>query len=114
MDAQKKQALQGAGVDVDGALERFGGNEALLERFLNKFPADPNRAALAHALETEDWDAALAASHSLKGVCGNLSFTQLHQLLTRQVAALRAADYAAARDLMPAIEQGCQRIVALL
>ena len=34
MDALKKERLAAAGIDVDGALERFMGNDALLERFL--------------------------------------------------------------------------------
>ena len=46
MDALKKERLAAAGIDVDGALERFMGNDALLERFLKKFLADGNYAAL--------------------------------------------------------------------
>ena len=38
----KKDILKAAGVDYDGALSRFMGNEALLMRFLNKFLDDPN------------------------------------------------------------------------
>ena len=44
-------------------------------------------------MATGDKDAALAASHTLKGVCGNLSMTALFDLLTRQVAAFRAGDW---------------------
>ena len=42
MDTVKKEQLTGAGIDVDGALERLMGSETLLERFLIKFLSDPN------------------------------------------------------------------------
>ena len=65
-----------AGIDVDGALERFMNNEALLERFLRKVPGRtptmkrPWSAGLRRRGTREE---ALTASHTLKGMCGNLS-----------------------------------------
>ena len=50
MDDQIRAGLAAAGVDVDEALERFMGSEAMLERFLKKFPADRGFAALTAAL----------------------------------------------------------------
>ena len=59
-------------------------------------------------------EGAVTASHSLKGVCGNLSMTELFDLLTRQVGLLRAEDWAGAMDLMPGIdgayEETCRAI----
>ena len=74
-----RAALVRAGVDVDGALERFMNNEGLLERFLKKFPADPNYGALKEALARGDADAAFRAAHTLKGVAANLSMATLQQ-----------------------------------
>lgn len=37
MNAQTQAILEQGGVDVNGALERFMGSEALLERFLKRF-----------------------------------------------------------------------------
>ena len=109
MDALKKQRLTAAGIDLDGALERFMGNEALLERFLKRFLQDENEALLSAALTGGDLDGALAASHTLKGVCGNLSMTALFDLFSRQVTALRAGDVALAAGMMaeicPALEK---------
>ena len=89
MDKAKKERLTAAGIDVDGALERFMNNEALLERFLRKFPADPNYETLTAAFAAGDWEEALTASHTLKGMCGNLSLTALFSLLSRQVELLQ-------------------------
>ena len=109
MDALKKQRLTAAGIDLDGALERFMGNEALLERFLKRFLQDENEALLSAALTGGDLESALTASHTLKGVCGNLSMTALFVLFSRQVTALRAGDVALAAGMMaeicPALEK---------
>ncbi len=114
MDALKKKRLSDAGIDVDNALERFMGNEALLDRFLNKFLADESYPQLTQAISNHDLAAAITASHSLKGVCGNLSMTQLYDLFTRQVAAFRAGDWETAVTLMdmiiPAFAKVCETI----
>ena len=46
MDEKRKARLQAGGIDVDSALARMMGSEALLERFLGKFPDDLNYPAL--------------------------------------------------------------------
>ena len=105
MDAQKRETLCAAGIDVDAALERLMGSDALLERFLKKFLDDPNYEKLKAAQAAGDREGAVTASHSLKGVCGNLSMTELFDLLTRQVGLLRAADWAGAMALMPGVDR---------
>ena len=114
MDAMRKARLAAAQIDVDSALDRMMGSEALLERFLNKFLADPNYAALCAAVERRDEAAALTASHTLKGVCGNLSMTELFAQLTAQVAEFRAGDWDAAAARMPAITAPYGRAVAAI
>ena len=103
MDQVRRQELLAGGIDVDGALERFMGSEALLERFLGKFLQDTNYAALEQAVARGDWEEALRASHTLKGVCGNLSMTGLYDLFTRQVAAIRGGALEEAAALMEEI-----------
>ncbi len=110
MDMEKRAQLTAAGIDLDSALERMMGNEALLERFLKRFLDDANYGRLAAAIDAGDAEAALTASHTLKGVCGNLSMQRLFDLLTRQVAALRADDFAAARDIMPEITAAYEQV----
>lgn len=105
MDREKRARLEAAGVDVQSALERFMNNEMLLERFLKKFLDDPNYGKLQEAQAAGDREGAVAASHSMKGVCGNLSMTGLFDLLTRQVGLLRAEDWAGAMALMPDIDK---------
>lgn len=103
MNAEHKEQLTRGGIDVDSALERLMGSEALLEKFLNKFVQDGNYSALEAAVAAGDWEEALRASHTLKGMCGNLSMTVLYDLFTRQVNAIRAEDRAGAAALMEEI-----------
>lgn len=115
MTEQKKQMLQSAGVLVEQALERFMGNEALMERFLKKFPSDPSFSALETALNAGDQDGAFRAAHTLKGVCGNLSLDRLYRLVSEQVEYLRApGDLAAAMGMMEELrrvyEETCRAI----
>ena len=114
MEQSVREALCAGGVNVDEALERFMGNEALLNRFLKKFPDDANYGKLVQAVEAGDREGALTASHTLKGVCGNLSLAPLHALLTDQVGLLRAGDWDAAAALMPRLAQAYDRAVAAI
>ena len=114
MDSARTARLISAGVDVEDALERFMGNEAILERFLRKFLDDPNYGLLLQAIEAQDWPGALTASHTLKGICGNLSFCRLLPLLTRQVEALRAGRQELAAGLMEEITAAYQDAAAAI
>ena len=77
MDANVRQHLLAAGINVDTALERFLRNSALMEKYLRRFPDDPNYALLCQAMEQGDMEAAFTAAHTLKGVAGNLSLDAL-------------------------------------
>ena len=114
MNPQTQAILEQGGVDVTGALGRFMGSEALLTRFLGRFLEDASMDALRGAVAAGDWDKALTASHTLKGMCGNLSMTVLYDLFTRQVALLRQPDTAGAAALMPAIEAAYQKAAAAI
>ena len=105
MTGQRKERLKAAGVDVDEALGRVLGNEALLERLLAKFADSPQLHQLEVALGQGDGQAVVAAAHTLKGVCGNLSITPLYQLFTRQVDTFRAGDPQGAAAMMGEIAE---------
>ena len=111
MDEARKQALIAADINVDEALSRMMGSEALLMRLLKKFLDDANYAKLLDAVARSDAETALTASHTLKGVCGNLSMTALFDLLTHQVAAFRAGDREGAAALLEEIAPAYARVV---
>ena len=110
MNAERKEQLTQGGIDVDSALERLMGSEALLGCTVSAA-----RLVLEAAVAAGDWEEALRASHTLKGMCGNLSMTVLYDLFTRQVNAIRAEDRAGAAALMeeisPAYRAVCGAVV---
>ncbi len=98
------EILTNCGLDVDGLLKRLMGNEALVQVFIKKFLEDKTIDRLREAFATQDMAAAETASHTLKGMCGNLSLTALFELFTEQVNLIRAKDYGKAEAMMAAIE----------
>ena len=110
MDTLRKETLTAAGIDVDNALERFMGKDDFLERMLKKFAADVNYQRLVEAVERQDAEAALQASHTLKGMCGNLPIMELSELFTRQVELFREEKPADAFAMMPEISRLYEKV----
>lgn len=88
--------------DSRAVLERFMGNKSLLIKFLKKFLDDSSYQDLCEALNTCDYEKALVASHTLKGVSGNLGLAPLFQYSSEIVTAIRETRY---EDIKPAFEQ---------
>lgn len=114
MDATRKEWLQAAGINVDGALDRFMGNESMLERFLGRFLEEKSYASLAAAVAADDAAGAAAAVHTLKSVCGSLGCERMQQLALAQEAKMRADDWAGAKAMMPELAEEYERICAAL
>ena len=114
MKEAHRAQLEAAGSQVGEALERMMGSEALLKRLLGKFLDDPQYPALRAALEAGDVERAVSAAHTLKGVCGNLSMTELYGLFTRQVDALRAGDLPLAHGIMAEIAPVYEQVTAAI
>ena len=114
MDTGLKEMLQSAGIEVDSALERFMGNEMIYRKFAWRFLDDPSCGALKAAFEAGDAQAAFEAAHTLKGVCGNLSFNRLYQIAGRLVEPLRQGDLEQAREALPEFERAYEETAAAL
>lgn len=114
MNIKTVAALKAAGVDTEGALNRFCGNTALYERFLLKFPEDGNFGLIAPALAAGDLDAVLRAAHTLKGVSGNLGLTRLYGACSETVALIRAGDGQAAAASYGALSAAYMEVCAAL
>ena len=111
MEAQIREKLDKAGIDVAGALERLNGKEELFTRLLNKFLNDTNFEKLKTAIDSGNYEEAANAAHALKGVCGNLAMTELFQLSKVQLETFRAGDSNKAVEFMPEITVCYNRIV---
>ncbi len=93
-----------AGVDVNEALERLGGDKALYEDLLAHFKESPRYDDLVKALEENDAPKAFQVAHALKGTAGNLSFTRLYEALFPVVEALRAGNAELAKASFTEVE----------
>lgn len=77
MDELLKQKLAENDVDLDGALSRFMGNEALFLKFLKKFGNDMSYTNLMLNLDQENFEEAFKCAHTLKGVSANLGLNSI-------------------------------------
>ncbi|RDB60468.1 histidine kinase [Gordonibacter sp. 28C] len=114
MTSEYAEALKRSGIDYDEAMDRFGGNTALFERLAAKFLDDAHFTALEQALADGDDAAALREAHTLKGVAGNLSFTDLYDAVSDVNAALREGDSAAAEARMEPVRRAYDAVTAAL
>lgn len=64
-------------------------SEAMVRKFIGKYPADTSWDSLESAINSQDWEAAFRAAHTLKGVAQNLGFQRLYLSSTALTEALR-------------------------
>ena len=89
MDDKFRQQLEENGADVEATLKRFMGNDAIYQKFLGKFPADPNYTNLGSNIEAGAFEEAYKCAHALKGVVGNLGLTPIFDKVSDLVEELR-------------------------
>lgn len=68
MTSEYKQELIGMGVDVDKALDRFMGSEALYEKFLLKFVQDRSFQKMVGFVNAGDIPQAFMQAHTMKAL----------------------------------------------
>lgn len=110
MDQNKKDTLVGAGINVDAALERFMGNEAMFTKYLGKFLTDKSYAALTAAIASDDRDAAGMAAHTLKSTSGTIGCEALQALVLEQEKAIKSGDWEKAKEMAPKVSAEYDRI----
>lgn len=89
MQKEFKNELIKAGVDFDGAVNRFIGNEDIYEEFLYRFPDDQNFSQLEKFLSKNDIGSAFKRAHNLKGITGNYGFINVYEAVVPIVDILR-------------------------
>lgn len=96
------EQLKNWGCDVDGALERFVGDEELYQACLHTVLTDPAFEGLGEALRGQRGKEAFDFAHSLKGVLGNMGLTPMYAIIVRLVEPLRAGSL---ENLLPVYEE---------
>lgn len=110
MDQTRKARLEAGGIMVDEALERFMGNEAMLERYLQKFLSEKSYAMLRDSLASNDWEAAGRAAHTLKSICCEA----MQELVILQERHIRAGEWKEAVGMMPEISNSYENICGVI
>ena len=81
---------------------------------LKKFLDDKTFVRLVEAVAAKDAKAALESSHTLKGLCGNLSIDCLYTLFSEQVVLMRADKWEEAYSMMDEITEKYSRVTAVV
>lgn len=95
--------LKNLGADIEEAMRRFQGNEALYKRLLLKFPDQAVKLNATALFEAEDYDKALENVHTLKGLAANLSLANLYEAYSEVVDFLRTERYIEAEQRYAAL-----------
>lgn len=98
------------GGDFEGVIGRLR-REQLVEKFLFKFLDDESFALFEKSMENKDYEEALRAVHTLKGVCQNLSFTVLYESSSQITKALKENDYDKASEMSPQLSKDYYQII---
>ena len=83
--------------EVLGRLRR----EQIVQKFVYKFLDDKSFHLFETSMGNKDYEEALRAVHTLKGICQNLAFTRLFESSNLVTKALKENDWNTASDMMP-------------
>lgn len=119
MDDKFSKQLEECGADVETTLKRFMGNDAIYQKFLGKFPGDPNYAKLGTNIEAGAFEEAYKCAHALKGVVGNLGLTPIYEKVSTLVEELRNkasedVDAARANELWQEIKKVYEQFIDVI
>ena len=119
IDDKFRKRLEECGADVETTLKRFMGNDAIYQKFLGKFPGDPNYAKLGTNIEAGAFEEAYKCAHALKGVVGNLGLTPIYEKVSTLVEELRTkaaedVDAARANELWQEIKKVYEQFIDVI
>lgn len=96
------EELKNWGCDIDGALERFVGDEDMYKSCLYTLLGDKAFLGLGEALRANQVKEAFDYAHTLKGVIANMGLTPMYQIVVRLVEPLRKGEI---ENLLPIYEE---------
>ena len=102
------------GCEAKTVLDRLGGSEMLVRKFLGKFKDDKSFGELKAALEAGDVETAFRAAHTMKGVCANLGLQSLFDKASQVTEILRPRAEGAieeAKKALPELQKEYTRVL---
>lgn len=107
-------SLTNSNIDTKGAINRFAGNVDLFEKFIFKFPDDPTFVNIKPSFDSLNYQEALNAVHTLKGLSGNLGMTRLYNACSNTTLLLRAGKNKEAAASYSEIETSYNEIISII
>ena len=98
------------GGDFDEVLGRLR-REQSVQKFMYKFLDDKSFQLFEASMENKDYEEALRAVHTLKGICQNISFTRLFESSSLMTKALKENDWNKADDMLPQLSMDYYEII---
>ena len=101
------------GGDFDEVLGRLR-REETVQKFAFKFLDDKSFSLFESSIGSKDYEDALRAVHTLKGICQNLSFTRLFESSSLVTKALKENDWDKAMDMVPQLSKDYYEIIDVI
>lgn len=101
------------GGDYKATISRLP-SEALIKKFVLKYPGDPSFSQLKDALAAQDWELAFRASHTLKGVAQNLGMDRLYKTAATLCDAVRGPKPLEDTSLWPPVVAAHEEVLAAI
>lgn len=98
------------GGDYEAVLGRLR-REQTVRKLVYKFLDDKSFQQFEESMKNGDYEEALRAVHTLKGICQNLSFTRLYESSSQITSALKENDHQKAAGLMPQLADDYHQLV---
>ena len=107
-------SLAELGVDTEGTISRFVGNEDLYAKFLAGYITEKRMPDIYSALAEKNTDELIMRTHKLKGVSGNLGMTEIYELTEDAITRLRNGSYDGVEDILKRTEVIYDKICAAI
>jgi len=104
-----KEVYEAMGGDYDSVMTRLP-REASVIKFLKKFVEAEDYSKMIEAADNKDYETLFAVSHTVKGVCANLSITALSNSSSALCESVRGG--APTIDIAPLVEE-CKKDYAV-
>ena len=106
--------LKDHGVDIDDGLNRFMGSREIYVKCLKQFKDDNNYADMLDAIDGKRFEDAFTCAHTLKGLSGNLSLSDLYQSVIPLVESLRHKEYENVDAQVPPVKAAYEEAVSAI
>lgn len=105
-----KECYEKLGGDYNDVISRLM-RDKMVCKFMYKFMDDKSFNQFIEGMEKGDYEEALMGVHTLKGICQNLSFSELFECSNEATKALKEKDIETAESLIPDVKEKYKKVI---